>query len=190
MLRMCLCAFTLLTSCSPIPRELEIVARHVQTRPRMQIEDVYKLLYQSSQGIGHFLTDTTAVLSYLHREIETLAPHDGTEPLVEPIRSDSALVRINLRPYVAGGGSVDSLFQAMLVTDRTHKPNVDEFKRLWNRFVTCADRFGYTTTAADSFDQHMKTGGYPAVHHSAAYAEAYQPAYRVLTREALQNLTH
>jgi hypothetical protein len=37
------CIIVWMTSCADIPDELEIVARHIQTRPRMQIEDVYKL---------------------------------------------------------------------------------------------------------------------------------------------------
>lgn len=155
----------------------------------MQIEDVYKLLYQSANGIGHFLTDTSAVRSYLLREIAHLAPYDG-ETVVEPLRSDSAVVRVNLRPYLACGGSAEALFGAMLMTDRSFKPDAGEFVRLWTQFVRHAGAFGYSTAKADSFDRRMKAGGYPAVHHSTTYSESYHPAYRVLTREALRTLTH
>lgn len=189
MLRWMIGTAALLTSCTSIPDELEIVAWHIQIRPRMQIEDVYKLLYQSANGIGHFLTDTSAVRSYLQYEIAHLAPHDG-EALVEPLRSDCTLVRVNLRPYLAGGGSAESLFRSMLITERTFKPDPDEFVRLWTQFVRHAGAFGFSTATADAFDRRMKADGYPAVHHSMAYSESYHPAYRVLTREALRTLTH
>lgn len=145
--------------------------------PKMEIQDAYKWLYQATMGAEHAIRDPAGPKRILDQEWASLGPVRGGEPLLERLLPDGSLVRVNLRPYKARSGSKEELLEAFLRSARATKPNLPRFRKAWDAYRKehAAGRSGR------EFDQRMSSSGYPSVHHSAAYARAYAPAYRVLT---------
>ena len=154
--------------------------------PLMELQDVYKLIHQAAMGSEHAVSDTAAAYRWMEREIATLA--DGPDdPLLDPLTPDSQLVRVHLRPYLAGGGDPDALVRAFVETANTYPGSVERLRRYWRYAERSAEAglLPFSPDAMTAFLAEQAEAGYPAVHHSARYEAAYAPAYRVVARQHL-----
>lgn len=160
--------------------------RHFEARPRMQVRDVYKLLYQGVFGVGHIMgMDAYGRLLEEAGRID-LGDHLW-EPMVEPASVDGETVRVNLRPFLRRGGSLEGLFEAMRASSEV-EGDPGEFMSLWALFKDVAEeeRLGLDRDTIRRYDEELKSGGPAPRHHSAEYREAYYPAYRVVRRRVLE----
>ena len=160
-----------------------VINTQLQRYPAMQIQDLYKLVYQAALGNEHLMTDSAMVHDYLIRELESVQA-DSNEPLLEAISPDGAVVRLNFRPFKARHGDHRALLQAMMQTARTFQKSPGRLARYLSHLEQMADSgdIPFDATTAQSFFREMREKEYPAVHHSAAYKEQYAPAYRVILR--------
>ena len=60
---------------------IEIIKLHLEKYPKMQIQDVAKLLYQSEFGGGHLIADANKSLERIQAEYEALSENDKTQSL-------------------------------------------------------------------------------------------------------------
>ncbi len=158
-----------------------IIAAHYERYPLMEVTDLYKLIHQASLGSEHAIADTASARAWLENELSTMGdgPH---EPIVDPLRPDSELVRIHLRSYVAAGGDPHVLLAAFVQTANRFSGSDRDLRKLWSIAEQMADEGSLPFEVAEMrrFMDEKETSGFPAVHHSAAYASAYRPAYRVV----------
>jgi hypothetical protein len=154
------------------------------------IQDAYKWIYQATQGGEHAAPSPELAASWLREEWTTLAMDAREDPLVEPL-GDSRVVRVNLRPYRAAGGSPEALAAAFVRSAASFRPDREAFRRTWLELGDALRRgpFGQLTRAAwERLDSETRPKGYPAVHHSASFVASRRPAYRVLTSEEASRL--
>lgn len=167
-----------------------LIAEHVARHPVMEPCDVYKLLYQGVLGLEHLVASPKDFAARLRTEYE-IAPPCAAEPLWEPVRPDGALVRLNLRPFKAGRGDVEQLITACLQTAQQAWGTPEELRAAWATFVELG-RVGTWETfpllEVLALSAWIEEHGYPAIHHSARYREANEPAYRVICSEFLSYL--
>jgi len=163
-----------------------LVSEHHQRRPLMRAADWYKLLYQGVFGVGHIMGG-----SALDRLLEEAERVRGTgpqgEPLVERVSPDGAVVRVNLRPYMLGGGNLEKLYEVMLASS-TMKGEPKTFIRLWRRFSGVAEalHIGVDEMEMCELDDLLAERGPVPMHHTPEYREAYYPAYRVVALRELE----
>jgi hypothetical protein len=127
----------------------------------------------------------------LREEAERVAQMDHLdEPLVEPVSVDGRLVRVNLRPYVRQGGDLRALYRAMLESSE-HEGDPTEFASFWGMFKeTAVDKdLGFDDETIHRIDESLEEKGPEPRHHTAAYREAYYPAYRVVMRRIFEECT-
>jgi hypothetical protein len=162
----------------------ELIQEHLTLYPRMQPEDVYKLIYQGIMGPGHLGNDTAKIAFYLKDELSSIKS-SGNESLFENIAPDSSYIRINLKRF-----KHDNRDPAMLVSIIAQSSNIP--KKAKNRLVkvwtnVCREvekgTIPLDQIAFRQFDQFIKDNNYPVIHHSPEYIQEYQPAYRVVSRE-------
>lgn len=167
----------------------KLITAQLQRYPAMQVQDLYKLAYQAALGNEHLMTDSAMVHNYSIKELAGI-DSSSTEPLLEAISPDGAVVRLNLRPFKARQGDHRALFQAMMQTARTFQKSPSRLARYLSRLEQMADSgsLPFDATAVQSFFREMREKEYPAVHHSAAYKEQYTPAYRVLLKKYAPSL--
>jgi hypothetical protein len=164
----------------------EFLLKHLETRPRMRVQDVYKLLYQGVFGVGHIMGEDA--YGRLLEEAGRIGLQDHPwEPLVEPASVDGETVRVNLRPYLRRGGSLEQLFEAMKESSAV-KGDPGEFMALWGLFKELAEEehLGLDREAIRRYDEELKAGEPAPRHHSSEYREAYYPAYRVVRRRVFE----
>lgn len=164
----------------------EVVSYHVARYPAMEIRDLYKLVFQAAMGSEHAVPGRQAAADWLGRELASLSEIPD-EAFTEPLSADGSLIRVNLRGFVARGGSEARLLDAFLGTAAEFSPSRERLTRYWR----CAEEMGrsgripFADAELREFWQRMQAAGFPAVHHSVTYRDRYQPAYRVVLRELL-----
>jgi len=172
-----------------------LLLNEFREHPDATIQDLYKFIHQSSMGPAHWKMDFDMAIKYLNAEIRTLSKHPK-EPLCQFLSADSELIRINLRPYIAMNGDIDSLAEAFVKTanefiqsEKTLKGNLNLFTQM-----VMDGKIPFNADSVQSYIHRMEQNHYPAVHHSKIYEEKYLPSYRVVYRKYLPvniyNATH
>jgi hypothetical protein len=163
----------------------------LRSDPEVRIEDAYKWLYHATRGGEHAIRDETAANAWLEREWASLGPPEPGESLVVPLRADGGLVRLNLRPFRARGGRPEDLLASFLRSARSFRQDRGGFEAAWRdlgRRLAARPSGHLDADAWRVLDAEARAKGFPAWHHSAAYAAARHPAYRVLTGDEARRL--
>jgi len=162
----------------------KIILEHKALYPEMQIQDVYKLVYQSMFGPGHMGTDKNKIAKWLNEELDTIVA-DSTVDLIEDISPTGTYFRINLRRFKYESGKPELLCQAIAQSAAEAESDTTEFIANWQTIVELIESqevfFDQDQTAR--FTESMTRAGYPIVHHSDIYSHKYTPSYRVVARK-------
>ncbi|MEM8488969.1 MAG: hypothetical protein AAF564_25715 [Bacteroidota bacterium] len=163
---------------------LELVNEQRNAYPAMQLEDWYKLFHQAAMGNRHLGVEDSVIFNYMLEELNSIGAAQN-EQLVEYISSDSSVVRLNMRPFKAASGSPEMLFDAMKRTWKRVEQQPAQLENWGKALAILAGEqsFPFTADRVAEFFEEKQAAGFPAIHHSKAYGEAYAPAYRVLLRE-------
>ena len=163
-----------------------IVEAQLSRYPEMRAQDLYKLALQAAMGSAHIVRDTAEAREWLDREAKDL-PGGPAEPVEDMLSPDGAIVRVNLRPYLAAGGDLAALAAAFTRTARVYRGSQARLRA----YLACVERMARAgrlpPEAADvrPYFAQMRRRGYPTPAHSPRYVQAYRPAYRVVLRELL-----
>ena len=168
-----------------VSNALRSLAFDLAEHPEAEAADLYKFLHQAYFINPLTRTDPNAAARWLDRELEDLGLPLAGEAQCEVLGGRPILVRVNLRPFVTGGGDVTELLDAFVATagevrgDPGKMGEAIEIVVKWLR----SDGWENLADALERLDAEFAPKGYPAIHHSEAYVETYRPAYRVITSE-------
>lgn len=162
-----------------------VIISHAKKYPLMRPTDAVKLIYQATFGGGHMIKDEQTALEYIRREYASCTHRS------EPLRCES--LGDTSRVYIDGELDDEQLVlvakmfceSAKLYDvgfDKASKAVKKEFlSRLDVLRALCRDGyFSFTETDLQAYLNEYAAAGYPPVHHSEAYRDAYRPAYRVI----------
>lgn len=163
--------------------------RQWKLTPKMHAQDAYKWLYQAAMGGEHAITSQEGPRRSLEDEWKTLDPPSKGEALIVELTPDGSVLRVNLRPYKAGGGNKEALLRAFIDSARRFKPDFELFRKQWSALGRIGPIGHIDPISIRLFDRQARASGYPALRHSPEYVTAYKPAYRVLTKEQWTKLS-
>ena len=159
----------------------QLLSQHIARYPRMQLDDIYKLLHQAALGPGHAVRDAAAARAWLEKEAAELG--DGpVEPEKDIISPDGRLARVHLRSWLAKGGDLDDLNRAFVETANSYPPSRERLGKFCGCLGDLAAAGGIPFVQQDvlAYFDRIAQASYPVVHHSKTYTDAYKPAYRVV----------
>jgi len=165
----------------------ELLSAHLGRYPALQLEDIYKLLHQAALGPGHAMDNPVAARKRLDEELAALGEGPG-ELLQDVISPDGRLARIHLRPYLAAGGDAVALHRAFVETASSYPASPDRLAKFCGCLGDLAAAGGIPFARADvlAYFEEIARAGYPPVHHSETFRNAYRPAYRVVAVDLLR----
>lgn len=157
-----------------------ILLTHKRKYPLMQIEDLFKLLHQSSFGCEHMVEDEQGALEYIIKEnsARACAPDTKTEAL------DGDFCRVHLS-YLDSGLSAQTLARIFYLSASHVQNGLEQLKEklsVARELVAC----GELDFSLDDFDRLLnewRSCGFCARHHSDAFRQAYSPSYRVVHKK-------
>lgn len=160
---------------------LTLINHHIESYRGFQAADLYKLLYQSTLGPEHLLTEVEQARLWLQKEWEQ-EKAAAAEQLYEPISLDGRLARVHIRPFKAGGHDWQELWSAFYQTCLSWQTDKNSFIEIWQQALHWLreGRLPLSFQQALELDGLQSSRGYPAVRHSESYRRANRPAYRVI----------
>ena len=166
-----------------------IIRSHSVRYPLMRSTDLYKLIYQAAMGSVHRMQSINSAREHFKDEISKIGS-GPVEPVVDIISHDGSISRINTRPYLQAGYSSDKLIEMFCRTAEEFTGSTVQLEMYcWWILRMKAD--GLLSTNIQDIDQYlteMAESGYPAVHHSSIYRNAYSPSYRVIASILIREL--
>ena len=165
----------------------QLLSGHLERYPHMRLDDIYKLLHQAALGPGHAVKDAAEARKRLEAEAAVMGA-GPVELQTDVISPDGKLARIHLRSFVASGGDIGRLADAFVQTANTYAPSVEKLAKFCGCLADLATAGGipFEREEVVQWFDRVARSGYPAIHHSASFAERYKPAYRVVNIELLQ----
>ena len=160
----------------------QLLKKHLNEAPRMEIQDAVKLAFQSAFGCGHLLSAREACADFVRREMAQVA-EKADMPAFTPI--GGCLCRLNLASPVVRTLSPERIADLMMVSDERVRMRTDTHER-FEESLAQLDQLaqnGETPFSSDNLQAYLtsdRAQGCPPVSHSEAYRQAYQPAYRVI----------
>ncbi len=163
---------------------LVVLKEHLLRYPKMQPQDVVKLLYQGEFGPGHMIKDPAASLKRLEEEYG-LTEHDPTIGVTEDI--GNGFVRVNLAALDMGVCSLEKLSALFVLSANQTSGDMNRFQE---KLEMIEDRFAdlpfeFSRGDIEAYLNDYVAAGCPAVSHSEIYRDAYHPAYRVVKEELI-----
>lgn len=163
------------------------VERMVREYPATRLQDLYKSFYQDRFGPGHMIADTVWVFNYLQQELEE---EDRPHVLYEPTGAHGRFYRVYLKCVQDGLITAQELCDAFVRSASVPKPEKKPWKEEWGKVLKAIEKSGIKLEDYEAdkarIDEMLRTQGDEAVHHSAAYNEAYEPHYRIVARDIFE----
>ena len=112
-------------------------------------------------------------------------PHRVTslrcEALIDPISEDGGIVRVHLRPLLAAHLPVEPLLEAFVRTSQEFPGSIEKLREYLQEALRLKgdDVLPFSVRQITGTFHDRERAGFPAVHHSEEYRNAYHPAYRV-----------
>ena len=159
--------------------------QQLQLHPSMQMQDVLKMCYQAVFGVEHMLADIEKARQYFYQEYAS-TPAALSIPLYESISED--FCRINLAAWKARDLDPDELFE-LFVTSAHHtvlgtRTDLNNCAKSAEKLIA-KDLFPFSLEDWKTYYVEYKNSGIRPVHHSDAYRQAEQPAYRIICKNLL-----
>lgn len=153
-----------------------LLLEHYRHYPKLQAEDIFKYLYQSSFGCEHLVSDEERALCYIRREYESL-----TDQPTLTDKLDGAYTRVYLSA-LSRGLSAETLARLFCLSAKKEQ---DGKSALESKLSTAREliKEGLLPLDINDFDKKLaawREADYPALHHSETFRTEYRPAYRVI----------
>ena len=156
----------------------DLLTEHLGRYPQLNIQDIFKFLYQSAFGCEHLVSSLNRVTDGIEREYADLCRVDG-RPLVERLDGEYSRVHLCWLDKGLKSGTLAKLFSL------SAKKEPEGLGRLLEKLDTVRElvKEGGLPFSADEFEAALakwQDNGFEAVRHSDGFREAYRPAYRVI----------
>lgn len=158
--------------------------------PKATLADVYKSFYQNRFGPGHIIESQAKAKSYLKKEMKQT---DRFSVGLESTGAEGRYVRVDVN-YLRTGKLKLKDFLAALMASVEPAPDqnaLDQWVKEWNYVLSVIDdagiHFDGFNEDRDMIKQRMNEGKYD-MHHSPIFNEAYQPHYRIISREQFDSV--
>ena len=150
-----------------------LLLEHYKKYPKLRAEDIFKYLFQSAFGCEHLVSDPSAALNYIKKEREMSV----SSPTLDELDGEYTRVHIScLAP--------ETLARLFCLSAKKE----DGLASLEAKLEVAKELVANGDLPLDGEDfsrklEAWRQAGYPALHHSDAFREAYRPAYRVIANK-------
>ncbi|MBL7135168.1 MAG: hypothetical protein ISS81_01080 [Candidatus Marinimicrobia bacterium] len=162
---------------------MNLILEHLNRYPEMEVQDLYKIIYQATLGPAHLGTNEKIILSYLNREIESINA-DPEIDLVENISPSGKYIRINLKKFKNKSGNVKLLANVIALSAKEKVLNMEILNKRWKMIARIVDSGDLLFDKEEfrQFSNFIISNKSEIPHHSKKYRECYSPSYRVVLK--------
>ena len=158
----------------------DLLMAHYRAYPELQIEDIFKFLYQSAFGCEHLLSDPSAAIEFIRREAAACRPHSGER--IEALDGDYCRVHLD---YLKEGLRADTLGKLFVLSAEHEEAGKERLEEKLSVMLELVEEgaLPFTVEEATEAIEKWRSKGFPACHHSDKFKSTYFPAYRLLKKK-------
>lgn len=155
------------------------LSEYCKADPGLDVQDIFKYLYQSCFGCEHLLADKQYVLSRITDEMKYA--HDDLLPEAEMLDGD--FCRVHLKK-LDGGMKPETLCALFMLSAEKQTDGAENLRRKLDELLELAESgdIPFTLDEVREKVSEWEKIGFQAVRHSAQFREKYHPAYRVIKK--------
>ncbi len=159
---------------------------HYQTYPKLQIQDIFKFIYQSAFGCEHFVGSVDTATNYIEEEYCNLC-NKNTTP-IEKLDGDYSRVPIS---YMHNGLRAKTFGKLFAASAQTEKEGMTHLLKKINvaKHLIHDGLLPFSENEFDTALNEWKNNGYSSVHHSDIFKNSYHPSYRVISNKYIPFLS-
>lgn len=165
-------------------KELEkIIGKQFERYKKIEVQDIYKLLYQGVFGPEHFVCEKTR--QNLYKEFENTKPERGI--MFEKISPVFEIYRVNIRVYKHYKGSKEDLFSLFQESAKIKTGNQKLLEVLWEQFKKINEKRNYfSVKKIRKFEKKYSIPEMlPVLHHSKKYRKTNKPSYIIVNLQEM-----
>jgi len=167
----------------------EVLTSQFERYPLMQVQDLYKLIYQAAKGAEHLINDQVRFREAFLKEWNATATDDEI-PLLETIAPGGSVMRIHFAACRSAGINADTIYEKVLASTEGFTGDPQRVNVYWETARSLAEKFNWFPAGCmGEFLQNMHEKYLSVVRHSAVFKNTYQPHYRLIRAEVLNNST-
>ena len=158
----------------------DFLRAHCARYPKLELQDIFKALYQSAFGCEHLIADPSAAADYIRAEAARSG--DRISELVELLGGDYCRVHLGI---LQDGLSAETFARLFALSARHEECGREKLEAMLTALQTMADAGGLPFSAQETAEavERWRKDGFPPLHHSVVFRKDYAPAYRVLRRD-------
>lgn len=163
----------------------ELLILHYQTYPKLQIQDIFKFIFQSSFGCEHLISSEENVTNYISSEYESICQDRVSD--IEQLDGDYCRVPLS---YLNRGLSVDTFGKLFFLSAKKEEKGKDDLiqKIKVAKELVSENLLPFSENDFEKAAEEWEEKGYSAVRHSEIFRESYQPSYRVIAKKYIKFL--
>ncbi len=158
----------------------QILLEHAKAYSELQLQDVFKLIHQSTFGCEHLVSTVQKAIEFIKEEFSTCSfPSD------EQITAlDGNFSRVSLG-YISQGISPETLGKLFYLSAQKEKASRDELIKKCNtaRRLCSEGKLPFNTDDFNAAFGKWQNEDFPSLHHSDIFRELYKPSYRVISND-------
>ena len=157
----------------------DFLRAHCVRYPALQLQDVFKALYQSAFGCEHLIADPSAAADFIRAE--AAQSKDDAAEIVEPLGGGYCRVHLGI---LQDGLSAETFARLFALSARHEECGCEKLEAMLSVLQAMAGAGELPFSAQETAEaaEKWRRDGFPPLHHSETFRQNYAPAYRVLRR--------
>lgn len=153
---------------------------HCARYPALELQDVFKALYQSAFGCEHLIADPSAAADFIRAE--AAQSEDNAAELVEPLGGGYYRVHLGV---LQDGLSAETFARLFALSARHEECGREKLEAMLSTLqaITGAGELPFSARETAEAVEKWRKDGFPPLYHSEAFRKNYAPAYRALRRD-------
>lgn len=164
----------------------KLLLKQYQLYPKMQLQDMVKLIYQNEFAGGHMIPDENESLKRLKNEFHSLKKEGSGKAISQAFENiGNGLCRLHLWALEDRDIELETINKFFVNTANSVKGSIDAFEEKLHVLIECCEggSLPYSLQDLEAYLKEYKNQDYPPVSHSDIYRALYNPAYRIVKEE-------
>jgi hypothetical protein len=162
----------------------------LKLHPKAALTDIYKNFFQGKFGPAHLIDDPKSAMDYLAEELYSSTKFDTV--LWQPVGYDNRYIRVNLSLIKDGTIPAKKLSDVFFKSANNSKPPaIKSWIKEWHYILQVIEGMNLPITGYKKDKkmlEEMLEKGETVIHHSDLFIELYNPHYRVISTEFIDEL--
>ena len=159
-------------------RTRELLIKHYQKYPALQIQDVFKYIYQSSFGCEHLITDLNSAIDYINSESKDCDLN--SENLIVPLDGEYSRVHLSILKSGLTAETFAKIFVASAKKEQNGRKKIEDKIEVATNLVK-ENALPFSLTEFEIATKEWRSDGFCSIHHSDEFHKNYNPMYRVIS---------